>query len=81
MSKTYAPWRGLVVAGALLLSLMGSSAWGGTVSGCTADTCTWEISVDGGFVMGGSYTADADGNISFGGTGTISGDGYTVESR
>jgi len=56
---------------------MGSSAWGGTVSGCTADTCTWEISVDGVSVMTGMYTADADGNISFGGT-TISGDGYTV---
>ena len=28
--------------------------------------------------MSGMYTADADGNISFGGTGTISGDGYTV---
>ena len=42
----------------------GKSAWAGTVSGCTADTCTWDMLIDGQSVMSGSYETDADGNIS-----------------
>lgn len=67
---------------ALILALTltaGKAAWANTLSACTQDTCTWEISVDGQAVMDGMYTADPDtGDISFGGTGIISGDGYTV---
>ena len=41
----------------------GKSAWAGTVSGCTADTCTWDMFIDGQSVMSGSYQTDADGKI------------------
>ena len=47
----------------LVLTLTGRSAWAGTVSGCTADTCTWDMLIDGQNVMSGSYVTDADGNI------------------
>ena len=61
----------------LIFTVGMSSAWAGTVS-CAPDTCNWKITVDGGVVMSGMYTVSQDGNISFGGTGDISGDGYTV---
>jgi len=75
-----------LLKGACVLTLVfistltvGRSAWAGTVTGCTQETCTWSITVDGEAVMNGMYTADPDtGDISFGGTGTISGEGYTV---
>jgi hypothetical protein len=38
----------------------GRSAWAGTVSGCTPETCNWSISVDGHSVMNGMYTADPE---------------------
>jgi len=60
----------------------GKSAWANNLSSCIAadgsNVCTWAIIVDGSSVMNGTYTADADGNISFDGTGEIAGDGYTV---
>ena len=30
MSKTNTPWKGFIITGALLLSTLGGSAWGGT---------------------------------------------------
>lgn len=55
------------------------TAWASTLSPvCTADTCTWEMSVNGTSVMSGSYTSDPEtGNLFFGGM-TITGDGYTI---
>jgi len=45
----------------LVLSLTaGRTAWAGLVSNCTPETCTWEISVDGGVVMEGMYTSDPE---------------------
>jgi hypothetical protein len=41
----------------------GKSAWAGTVSGCTDETCTWDMLIDGQSVMKGSYQTDADGKI------------------
>jgi hypothetical protein len=46
----------------------------GRAVGCTGDTCTWQILVDGTVVDSGSYVSDPDtGDISFGGTGTLAG--------
>ena len=69
------------IAGLLVLSVCAlvRPAWGGLVSGCTADTCTWEISVDGSVVMTGSYTSDADtGDISLLEPFTMQGPDFTV---
>ena len=64
----------------LALSLITArSAWAAPIDVCTADTCTWDITVDGQSVMSGMYMSDPEtGDISFGGTGPIIGDGYTV---
>jgi hypothetical protein len=78
MSKTNTPWKGFIVAAALLLSTTGGSAWGGTVSGCTADTCTWAISLDGQTVSTGSYDTDSAGNIIFSKQEYDAGGGTTV---
>jgi hypothetical protein len=72
---------GAYILGLLLVLAFtaGRSAWAGTVSGCTEQTCTWEIFVDGATVMTGSYVSDPEtGDISFGGTGDIIGEGYIV---
>ena len=75
-------WIGTIVAGALFLLSPIGSAWADTIADCTPSTCGWEITVDGQPVMEGMYQVDPDtGDISFGGTGVIEGDGYTVELR
>ena len=69
----------LSLAGLTLALISSGSAWAGLVSGCTPDTCTWQISVDGAVVDSGMYMADPEtGDISFGGTGPIAGEGYVV---
>ena len=65
----------------LLTSMVSGLVLGDTVNipVCTPDTCNWKISVDGQVVGSGMYMADPDtGDISFGGTGLIEGDGYSV---
>ena len=53
----------LSLAGLTLALISSSSAWAGSVSGCTAETCTWDMLIDGQSVMSGSYQTDADGKI------------------
>ena len=50
----------------------------GKITDCTADTCTWEISVDGNSVMTGSYISDAEGNLSLDAPVIIEGLDFTV---
>ena len=57
----------------------GRSAWAGTVSGCTPETCNWSISVDGEDVMNGMYTADPiTGDITLMPVEADLGDGVTL---
>ena len=49
--------------GLVLAFGVSGSAWAGSIP-CDPATCGWTISVDGTQVMEGSYTIDADGNIS-----------------
>ena len=53
------------ILGLLLVMTLtaGRAAWAGTVSGCTDETCTWDMLIDGSIVMSGSYQTDADGSI------------------
>jgi hypothetical protein len=62
----------------VLMLAAGQSAWANSLSECTSNTCTWNISVDGTDVMSGMYMADADGNIILSNPVDIVGDGYTV---
>jgi len=55
------------------------AAWAGLVTGCTPETCTWEISVDGNSMMSGMYMADPDtGDIILADPVVVSGSGFTV---
>ena len=57
----------------------GKSAWAGTVSGCTADTCTWDMVVNGESVANGSFQSDPKtGDIIFTDPVTVTGDNYTA---
>lgn len=52
--------------------------WAGLITGCTADTCTWEISVDGKIMMSGMYTADTvTGDIILNNPVSLTGDGFS----
>lgn len=63
----------------LVLTLTaGRPAWASTLSTCTPETCTWEISVDGSVVMDGMYMADSDGNIILNEPVSMQGDGFTI---
>ena len=63
-TRLYGVSKALLSLAGLTLALISSgSAWAGTVSGCTADTCTWDMLIDGQSVMSGSYQTDADGKI------------------